>query len=111
MECGDLHHPRLRQKKVEDLILNTPDSTADDVEEHSLVQLGFVNPSVAAGQAFMEQWHERLCHTCDYYLKIMTDQGNEKGMVIIVRHTMPCDACHLGKQRRKLRKRIAKSQQ
>ena len=93
----------LATKRVEDIILNTTESTADDVEEHSLVQFGFVNYSVAAGQASMKQWHERLGHTCDQYLKIMADQGHVEGTVITARHMTPCDACHLGKQRRKLR--------
>ena len=85
-------------KTIEDAISSSHhDVTAGDVDVHTPAQFGLVNFSVAAGQAPMKQWHERLGHTCDQYLKIMADQGLVDGMVVTARHTTTCDACHIGK--------------
>ncbi|POM64070.1 Transposon Polyprotein integrase [Phytophthora palmivora] len=51
--------------------------------------------------ASLTLWHERLGHTCHQYLKIMADKGLVQGMIVTKRHhDGPCDACHIGKQKR-----------
>lgn len=64
-----------------------------------------VNYTVADGVATLQQWHERTMHTCHRYLKMMVDRGLVKGMMITHRQPRPCDACHLGKEKQKRRKK------
>ncbi|KAK1928507.1 Retrovirus-related Pol polyprotein from transposon TNT 1-94 [Phytophthora citrophthora] len=59
------------------------------------------NFTVAEGVGTLALWHERMCHTCPQYLKTMVDKGLVKGMMLSQRHQEICDACHLGKQKKK----------
>ncbi|KAK1946165.1 Retrovirus-related Pol polyprotein from transposon TNT 1-94 [Phytophthora citrophthora] len=60
----------------------------------------FGNATRVDGVASLEIWHERLGHTCPQYLKIMTDKGLVRGMVLTHRQLGNCDACHVGKQKK-----------
>ncbi|GMF23949.1 unnamed protein product [Phytophthora fragariaefolia] len=59
------------------------------------------NYTVADGVGSLTSWHERLCHTCPQYLKTMADKGLVRDMMLTQRQQDTCDACHLGKQKRK----------
>ncbi|POM80394.1 Copia protein [Phytophthora palmivora] len=65
------------------------------------------NYTVAEGVATLSLWHERLCYTCPQYIKTMVDKGSVRGMMLTRRKQDTCDACHLGKQKKKThRKKI-----
>ncbi|OWZ09298.1 hypothetical protein PHMEG_00018022 [Phytophthora megakarya] len=59
------------------------------------------NFTLAEGVGTLKLWHERLCHTCPQYLKTMVDKEMVQGMMITKRQQDTCDACHLGKQKKK----------
>ncbi|GMF44617.1 unnamed protein product [Phytophthora fragariaefolia] len=63
------------------------------------------NDTEAEGVASLKLWHERLCHTCPQYMKTMVDKELVQGMVLTQRKDDTCDACHLGKQKRKAYKK------
>ncbi|KAG3231668.1 hypothetical protein PI124_g23237 [Phytophthora idaei] len=59
------------------------------------------NFTAAEGVASLTLWHERLAHTCPQYLKTMVDRGLVRGMLLRQRQLGTCDACHIGKQKKK----------
>ncbi|KAE9215240.1 hypothetical protein PF002_g17430 [Phytophthora fragariae] len=59
------------------------------------------NFTAAEGVASLKLWHERLGHTCPQYLKMMVDKGLVRGMLMKQRDLDTCDACHIGKQKKK----------
>ncbi|DAZ95119.1 TPA: hypothetical protein N0F65_009750 [Lagenidium giganteum] len=61
------------------------------------------NYAVTDGVASLEEWHRRLLHTNHQYLKLLVDRGLVKGMMLSQREQKACDACHVGKQKRKKR--------
>ncbi|KAE9312992.1 hypothetical protein PR003_g19619 [Phytophthora rubi] len=64
-----------------------------------------VNYTVADGVGSLQVWHERLAHTCAQYLKVMVDRGLVNGMMLSQRQAKACDACHVGKQKQKRRRK------
>lgn len=61
-----------------------------------------VNYTMAEGVGTLKRWHERMGHICSQYLKIMVDKGLVQGMMLTQRQRDTCDACHLGKQEKKI---------
>lgn len=59
------------------------------------------NYTVAEGVGSLALWHERLCHTFPQYLQTMVDKALVRGMMLMQRQQATCDACHLGKQKRR----------
>ncbi|POM74485.1 Hypothetical protein PHPALM_8555 [Phytophthora palmivora] len=59
------------------------------------------NYTVTEGVATLSLWHERLCHSCPQYIKTMVDKGLVRGMMLTRRKQDTCDACHLGKTKKK----------
>ncbi|GMF51654.1 unnamed protein product [Phytophthora fragariaefolia] len=59
----------------------------------------------ADGVGSLQVGHDRLGHTCGQYLKVMVDRGLVKGMMLSQRQERPCDACHIGKQKQKRRRK------
>ncbi|KAE9167269.1 hypothetical protein PF004_g28877 [Phytophthora fragariae] len=59
------------------------------------------NFTAAEGVASLKLWHERLGHTCPQYLKMMVGKGLVRGMLMKQRDLGACDACHIGKQKKK----------
>ncbi|KAF1322387.1 Transposon polyprotein integrase, partial [Globisporangium splendens] len=49
----------------------------------------------------MQLWHEWLAHMCQQYLKTVVDKGLIRGVMITQWQIGACDACHIGKQKRK----------
>jgi hypothetical protein len=63
------------------------------------------NYTVADGVATLDDWHKRLLHTNHQYLMLMVDRALVKGMMLSRREPRACDACHIGKQKRKKRQK------
>lgn len=59
------------------------------------------NLTAAEGVASLVLWHERLGHTCSHYLEIMADKGLARGMMLRQGELGTCDACHVGKQKKR----------
>ncbi|KAG3035872.1 hypothetical protein PC120_g594 [Phytophthora cactorum] len=59
------------------------------------------NYTMADGVGSLTLWHERLYHICPQYLKTMVDKELVRGMLLTQCQQDTCDACHLGKQKRK----------
>jgi transposase InsO family protein len=59
------------------------------------------NYTIAEGVGTLQLWHERMGHICPQYLKTMVDKGLVQGMMLTQRQQDTCDACHLGKQKKK----------
>ncbi|OWZ06828.1 LOW QUALITY PROTEIN: Multidrug resistance protein ABC transporter [Phytophthora megakarya] len=69
--------------------------------EQSVAHRPLANFTVAEGVGTLALWHERMCHTCSQYLRTMVDKGLVKGMMLTQRQQQICDACQLGKQKKR----------
>lgn len=60
-----------------------------------------INFTMADGVGDLQLWHERLSHTCPQFVRMTADRGLVKGMMLKSRTFDDCEACHMGKQRKK----------
>ena len=77
-----------------------------EVTEFPMKSMSLITHGFNRNKAGMDVWHQRMGHVHEKYLKGLIEKGHVKGMEITDNEIQPCEACHLGKQKRKVTRQI-----